>query len=61
MKMSKFHKKSAIATPRNQKPNWFLALQFDNPDIIGQFFYSVTKVCDDFKSHLLCMYSLLSF
>lgn len=48
--MSKFHKKSATATPRNQKPNWFLALQFDNPDIIGQFFYSVTKICDISKS-----------
>jgi hypothetical protein len=33
--MSKFHKKSAPVTPRNQKPNWFLALQFDNPDIIA--------------------------
>jgi len=34
--MSKFHKKSATASPRNQKPNWFLALQFDNPDIIDK-------------------------
>jgi len=34
--MSKFHKKSATACPRNQKPNWFLALQFDNPDIIDK-------------------------
>lgn len=34
--MSKFHKNCATATPRNQRPNWFLALQFDSPDIIDK-------------------------
>jgi len=33
-KMSKFHKKSATSSHK-QVPNWFLAFQFDNPDIIN--------------------------